>query len=509
MDRIPVEVYHLIVRQIYDDPTISQPTKEARCYNTFPTDGTGRGSDTLDEGLSTEDEAASPSKIDDSPNSFDALKSLRLCSKRLAYMTAEFLFEKIYVHFTEESYERLEAISRHPVYRHYVKRLCIIPKAIRGSLLQRDEFEAWFRKRRELIENEYIYWTKAFDDYAGQVLSIPNSIKLTPAVIDFHYGRYWSLYTKQKNLVPKVEGILQGAIGCFTHLARVECVRKWHQWNRNCNFHADCRNNEKVDTDDNEIDRAWKVSARPRTLDMDQSMTMLRAVARGRHASGAQLDAGPLFGEVDTWAVEVEDSRERSEIHGLMADANDLIIRFRSNDLNAVRRLIHSGRFAGLLGLATEVVSLTCDFQGIFLPLELVPLACIFGNVTWSRLTSLSLRYFSVESKELIGLLSRHKSNLQHLTLSDGWLLGGSWYDVFSSLREGALKKIAVRRRSDISRYELSLDDHRRRFYGTVDDMLLQSTHPLSEYLFDGAIWSPEIPAALRQQHVFLSCDNV
>ena len=132
MDRIPLEVYHLIVRQIHDDPTLSQPRDEtAMCFST------------LQEGAEAEAEAeaASLSSIRDLPDSFEALKSLRLCSKGLACMTAEFLFKKIFVHFTEESYSRLEAISRHPIYRHYVKRLCVIPKAIRGSLLQKDEFE--------------------------------------------------------------------------------------------------------------------------------------------------------------------------------------------------------------------------------------------------------------------------------------------------------------------------------------------------------------------------------
>ena len=124
---------------------------------------------------------------------------------------------------------------------------------------------------------------------------------------------------------------------------------------------------------------------------MNQSMAILRAVAWGRQVSGAQLDAGLLLGEVDTFAMEVEDSQERSEIHGLMADAKDPIVRFRSNNLEAVRRLTSSGKPASLLGLATEAVSLTCDFNGIFRPFELISLACIFGNVTWSRITSLSL----------------------------------------------------------------------------------------------------------------------
>lgn len=160
-------------------------------------------------------------------------------------MTAEFLFEKIYVHFTEETYGRLEAISRHAIYRHYVKTLCIIPKAIRRFLLQKDEFEAWFRSERELIEHGYICWTRDFDNYAAQILSI-HPTKLTPAVIDFRYGRYWSLYTKQDHLVPKVEGILQGAISRFTRLSRTECVQKWHQWNRNCDFHMSYRNSEQA-----------------------------------------------------------------------------------------------------------------------------------------------------------------------------------------------------------------------------------------------------------------------
>ena len=351
-----------------------------------------------------------------------------------------------------------------------------------------------------MIPNEYIFWTKAFDDYAGQVLSIPNSIELTPAVLTFHCDQYWSLYTKQQRLIPKVEGILQGAIGGFTHLTRVECVRKWHQWNRNCQYHLICRNTERADTAEDEMDRAWEVSARPRTLDMDQSMTILRAVARGRHVSGAPLDTGPLFGEVDTLAMEVENSQEHSEIRELVADAKDLIVRFRSNDVKAVQRLVPSGLFASLLELATKAISVTCDFNGIFRPSELVPLACFFGNVTWSRFTSLSLLYFRiVEIRDLIELLSRHKSNLQQLTLSDGWLLGGSWHEVFSALRGSILEKIAVRRLSEINYHELSSTDNRWAMWrGQVHDIWLPSTHPLSQYLFDGATWSPEIPAALR-----------
>lgn len=499
MDRIPLEVYHLIVRQIYNDPTLSQPRDDTAIC--FPT---------LNDDDDADSEAASFPNITESPESFEALKSLRLCSKSLACMTAEFLFEKIYVHFTEESYGQMEAISRHPTYRHYVRRLCIIPKAIRGSLLQKDDFEAWLRGERDLIENEFIMFSRVFDDYAPQILTIPSSIKLTQAVIDFNYGQYWSLYTKQDRLAPKVEAILQSAIGCFTRLTRVECVRKWHRWNRFCPFHVKCRNGEEADTDELVLDKHWKVGARPRSLDIDQSRTILRAVARGRHVSGSQFDAGPLFGEVDTMAMDFGDSHERCEIHGLMAEAKDLIVRFRSNDIREVQRLVPSGLVANFLGLATDAVSLTCDFNGIFREFELIPLACFFGNVTWSHLISLSLLCFrSVESRDLIELLSRHTSNLQQLTLIDGWLLGGSWHEVFSALRGTVLKKIAVRRLGDMSYRRLSSDDRRALWRGTVHDTWLPLTHPLSQYLFDGATWSPNIPAALRQQHVFLQCDDV
>lgn len=54
------------------------------------------------------------------------------------------------------------------IYRHYVKELYIIPQAMRCAFHRRDEFEAWIRGKKRLIEHEI---EKTGDeDEASQVL---------------------------------------------------------------------------------------------------------------------------------------------------------------------------------------------------------------------------------------------------------------------------------------------------------------------------------------------------
>ncbi len=452
MDKIPLEIYHLIIHQILDNnPAPLESANEAdQCLCTD--DELPR---TEDEKASSppSDDAASPPGINGTQGQFETLKSLRLCSKRLACRTAEFLFEETWVRFTEESYDRLEAISQHDTYRNYVRKLIIEPKTIRGSLLQRDEFEAWLRGSRRFIEDEY-FWGVCNLGEPLRFLTLPDTVKLTPAVIDFHYGCYSSLYARQRNLLIETEGMLQGAIGRFTHLNRLECMPRWYQWNWACRKRA-----EKSDTDEIAIDREWKLGARGRMLELDQSVIILRAVARGKHISGLSIDVGPLFAELDVMAIEIEDSEKRAEMHKLMADTKELIVHFRSTGVGEPRDFIHSGRCAKFLGLTSEASNLTCDFREVS---DLfVPLAHVFGNVTWPHLTSLSLLFFSeVNSGQLINVLSRHKSSLQNLTLSDGWMFHGSWYEIFANLRGGVLKRIAVKRLTEKHCKSLSDDEY-------------------------------------------------
>ncbi len=182
-------------------------------------------------------------------------------------------------------------------------------------------------------------------------------------------------------------------------------------------------------------------------LELDQSVIILRAVVRGRHISGLSIDVGPLFAELDVMAIEIEDSEKRAEMHKLMGDTKELIVHFRSTRIGEPRDFIHSGRCAKFLGLTSEASNLTCDFRETSDLFLFVPLAHVFGNVTWPHLTSLSLLFFSeVNPGQLINVLSRHKSSLQNLTLSGGWIIHGSWYEIFANLRGGVLKRIAVKR---------------------------------------------------------------
>lgn len=107
----------------------------------------------------------------------------------------------------------MEAISLHPTYKDHVKKLYIISKAIRGPLLQRDDFEKLLRSDKMMVENEIHYRVHTNDP--RHLVMRPTSVKLTTKVVDFHYGQYSSLPSEQGSLLIRVEGILQGAIGRF------------------------------------------------------------------------------------------------------------------------------------------------------------------------------------------------------------------------------------------------------------------------------------------------------
>ena len=129
------------------------------------------------------------------------LKSLRLCNKKLAATTAEFVFEEVLLHFTEESHRKLEAISQHK-YGNYVQVLHIVPKAISGPLVPKTEFGQWLRGKRAvldsntLLDNTHILYP---GDYP-ESLVMPGCVRISRKTISFHYEEYSSLHAKQQKL---------------------------------------------------------------------------------------------------------------------------------------------------------------------------------------------------------------------------------------------------------------------------------------------------------------------
>ncbi|KAF6231607.1 hypothetical protein HO173_010139 [Letharia columbiana] len=433
-------------------------------------------------------------------NRLATLKSLRLCNKKLALMTAEFVFEEVLLHFTEESHAKLEDISQH-TYRKHVRVLHIVPKAISGPLLQKKEFGQWLRGERTLIDNPLVLYVG--QDYAGPLV-MPDCAKISRKAIKFHYKEYSSLHAEQQKLFSTAEGILQAAVGRLPQLKRVESGLSW-DWTRRrqdippndfepkpgWNWHF-----KRLDISprDDIIDRVWKTGSCQTNFDMDQGTMILRAIAYGRASSGAHIDAGPLFRDLSKIVMEIKDPKEKAVVETLMTGTKHFNFYLKLADLDEVQDLMSSGTIISFLQTMPKLESLR--FRSTYLGTE-DRLENAFGNsITWPHLT-----YFSIKSVDnfdfggLAALIQRHKASLRQLALYDVYYDYENRSDLWADLRAGALDKIRIwsmgRRAAEQGPSDL---DWEREAHGWAN--------PGSPYVFSGGAWSPKLGSDLREELV-------
>ncbi|CAD6581684.1 MAG: hypothetical protein ASARMPREDX12_000628 [Alectoria sarmentosa] len=379
------------------------------------------------------------------------LKALRLCNKRLAVMTAESLFEDVLLHFTAESHAKLELISHHPTYKTYVRRLHIIPKAISGPLLQKRKFGTWICGDGGLFEDESTTYV-AHEHWRGCLGTRAVLCKISQKMIDFHYVEYSSLHAKQQKLLDEAEAVLQGAIGRLPQLKRIESGLYW-DWNRKrqdiTSDDYDQKsgwswNRKRLDLSprDDVIDRVWKAGACRKRFDPDQGALVLRAVACGKATSGARLDVGPLLRDMETKTMQVARLDEEAVMNTLMAGIEHFC--FYSNTVNggAFQEQVHSDRLTNFLQAMSKLACqpLRSNHLGADQSTENV------GNIiTWPQLNHLSIRGIdSLDIHGLAALIYRHKDSLRQLTLYDVVYQDEKWCNLWADLQAGALEKIRI-----------------------------------------------------------------
>ena len=78
------------------------------------------------------------------------------------------------------------------------------------------------------------------------------------------------------------------------------------------------RERRNISPKDRMIDELWKAGAFQKKFDVDQAAMVLRAVARGRLISGAQIDAGPFFRDLSPTAMHITDPEEKAVVDMLI-----------------------------------------------------------------------------------------------------------------------------------------------------------------------------------------------
>lgn len=447
------------------------------------------------------------------------LKNLRLCNKKLACLSAEFLFEEVLLHFTSESHAKLELISHHPVYKTYVRGLHIVPKVISGALVPRNQFGFWINSYTILLQHRHS--TYIIDEHWDRgMFTAPSSRK----AIKIHYEDYSYLHAKQQKLLGTAEGVLQAAVGCLPHLKRVKSGLYW-DWNSGLYWEFKRRmqnilpNGEplsgwdrarrrlELSPYDDLINGLWKGLACRAKFDMDQGAIVLRAVARGKAVSGARVDVGHLLRDLETADMQTIRADDKAVIQSLMADIEHFCFYSNLNDLAHGPRGDMPPHSLSRFLQAMEKVACP-PFPPEHLSTD--PSTNILGNnVVWNRLNQLSIKgIHGLDLRCLAELTHRHKDSLRHLSLYDVVYHAGDWADrcdVWADLRAGTLEEIQIwsveRVQTEALTWETSKRglppmELRREAYECADS----GSH--DKIVFRGEAWEPKLGESLRKELV-------
>ncbi|CAF9940149.1 hypothetical protein IMSHALPRED_001770 [Imshaugia aleurites] len=432
-------------------------------------------------------------------NRLATLKSLRLCNKKLAAMTAEFVFEEVLLHFTEGSHAKLAAISQHS-YRNHVRVLQIVPKAISGPLLQKKEFGRWLRGKRTLIDNPIVSY--AGQDHSGPLI-MPDCVKLSRKAINFHYKEYSSLHAEQQKLFTTAQDILQAAIGRLPQLKRVESGLYW-DWSRrrpdippnDFELHPGrCWHFKRLDISprDDTIDRVWKAGARQTNFDNDQGTMILRAIAHGRAISGAPIDAGPLFRDLSKQVMQIANPHEKALINTLMAHTKHFNYYLKQADLDDAQAIISTGTVANFLSTMPQLESLR--FRSAYLDTEDRLLEAFGNSITWPHLAHLSIKCVDhFDFPGLAALIHRHRVSLRQLTLYDVYYDYDNQCNVRARLRAGRLEEVKI-----WNRCRRVADEGLPGTDSWQDETWVGSG---SQHVFSDGAWSPRLGLGLRDELV-------
>lgn len=484
MNRMPVEVLHLILSELAED----------EYWGTFPD-----------------------------------LKSMRICNKTISFAASKYVFREILLHFTEASHAKMKAIAQHPVHSKHVRDLRIMPKELCGPFLDREEFGRWLRGHRTLLGIPGTSYKTT-----GRYIRIPESVELCSHIINSHYAQYSSIYKAQEGFFPSAQILLQAAVGCLPNLKYIVSGMHWP-----------LQRPKEPQSEEDLICREWKRYGQLEVFEMDQTMMILRIIDQIRSHAGATIDFLRMLLDFDTLIIDLPQPNDNILVTQLVAEAKKFTFFFNTRDGARLGELVHSGKYTDFLAAMPKLEVLDCtsdQIDGFGMP----TITSIFSNNFWAHLTNLELSKFYATADEVTDLFIRHKATLRCFSLRHILLREGNWSSVFQGLRVegGALQHVEVYHlgcESEESEEDQDNDDeaandqeddeqdaaaddddedeegggdYLTRFFHDLPAALekeywpyhgyLESTHPLHQFLVLGQQWTPDMADILKEQRVNL-----
>jgi len=409
------------------------------------------------------------------------LKAMRLCSKRFAEQATPYFFRTLLVFITAESFARMTAIANHTHYRHFVREVRVFP-------------------RHFALESPFDDESDYQDHIAGLTLGdvYPNPKELdtvpwTSEQFGLAYTHYTNLRKKQSKLLSHVQALLQDAFGKFSTLNYVKVGRFGDEMRYKIKSSRPSLPPSLLDFHRKTLlllsgDRQPTNYTSPVVEEFaDETVIMMRAIA----LSNANIDM--------LWLCDRQRNPDLG--HVSLSDSEFLLARSTFAKLRMIKfplpglddpttedidhrpsmeiwiKLLESASNLEVLNLSGH----PGPGQGHGNGFDLFSL-----NAYYPRLSKLELTDFTASSTLVSAFVKRHASTLKEFKLRDFLLKAGSWYSIFKDIRREGLY-VYVWRLGCLCHYEGYFDDEKRH----------HQREQLSTFMLEGQCWPSDLPPGL------------
>ena len=365
------------------------------------------------------------------------IASLRLTSQFWTNVATPWLLQEVHLIFKPDSFERLLAISRHPVISRYVTSLFYEPDTLQKYYTQ-EEWESdiigegWMSNMPAVpmpgaSEREH----RAYRRDCKRLMQQPNHTYSNDE-LSAGYTTYMKLYEEQEELRREGYGAkaLADAMSWFPNLADV-CM------SMGCN----------IVTRSDHVKRAFSAGLHIPSGDHysidgpGPGVSQTRSILLGAHQAGVQLKQLQL-GDVD-WkffqAIKCDMEKMKQSLRSLRI--LELVISTGYDEdedeigveIPECREYLENNSLCGFIEAAPdlEILSLSFDWFEPCCPAELKQ---VVRSTTWPCLRSVSFENLDVDEEDWIAFFDRHCSSLRDLNLKTIRLLQGRWAEVLEHM---------------------------------------------------------------------------
>ena len=438
MDRIPLEILHLILRALSDR---------------------------------IEDIG------DDSAASIMDMKALRLSCRAFADLAPQYLFHDIWLYMEEDSFAKLKVLTGHPRYGPMVRVLKIFPKLLSDDLLVKEDYEECV-KEITFTGDSREEW--GFDTEGRRDLSREQ--------LDAGFAEYNKFHDQQVQARNRADKLLHHALTAFTRLSSIttgfveEIMRHSVYFNRCSKIQDIARRTLMANICD-----GWKFDV----CDPEDADMILTAIASSER-EGLGLDLSNCYGPVEDTLVDIHPGA-LEEVKKALVSLKSLALDLKALYTEDVEEVIDAGLLANFLEYAANVQKLRVGHWVRPPSTEFLNFETIFCTAHWSSLKSVSIHGLMVNADDLNRFIDRHSASLEGVALSALILISGSWKRIFVGMQgKQGLNDVWVGHLtvcdadSEPAALEIFTDD-------AIEDLLYA-------FIIGGEEWSSELPAGYSQE---------